>query len=465
MIANIPPSIIRQYITVVIVNLATLTSGMSIAWPSPVILKLQNGTDTPFSTPITNEESSWTVSGGYLLSITINAIGGILLEKNGRKRCIIMSSLPKFIMAVLCIFLTEVWMLILVRAIWILFDCFTYTIVSVYVSEIASKEHRGSLGSLLQVSSCLGVLITLSVGPFISYTALNTFIATMIALTIVPLFFLPDSPYHLYFKEREEEAIRVLKLIRESDTEIKEELEEYRISKDDGKINKMSLFKDRIFLKSLALGILLCASTNLVGFSAVSYYLQTIFETTNTKLPSEIASVIIGCTQLFAALCTNFASNKFGRRTILLSSLCGIFFGMIGLGTFFKVSESSDYVVSGFMNYLPLISVILVIYFYSAGVGSVFWFVIAELFDSQHRGFGVCLSQIATVLFIFITSKYFPIMTTVMGPVETYFFFAVLCILFGVLIAIFLPETKGKTLQEIQAALGGGNIKKKDQEI
>lgn len=56
-------------------------------------------------------------------------------------------------------------------------------------------------------------------------------------------------------------------------------------------------------------------------------------------------------------------------------------------------------------------------------------------------------------------------MTTVMGPVETYFFFAVLCILFGVLIAIFLPETKGKTLQEIQAALGGGNIKNKDEEI
>lgn len=131
--------------------------------------------------------------------------------------------------------------------------------------------------------------------------------------------------------EREEEAIRVLKLIRESDTKIKEELEEYRISKDDGKINKMSLFKNRIFLKSLALGILLCASTNLGGFSAVSYYLQTIFETTNTRLPSEIASVIIGCTQLFAALCTNFASNKFGRRTILLSSLCGIFFGMVSL--------------------------------------------------------------------------------------------------------------------------------------
>ncbi|XP_061380037.1 facilitated trehalose transporter Tret1-like isoform X2 [Danaus plexippus] len=433
---------------------------MSLSWPSPVIVKLQNGTDSPFARPITENEGSWIVSGGFLLGVATSFLGGILLDKIGRKYSIILVSLPKLCASISCIFITEVWALIIARAIWIFCDCFTLAFVPVYSSEIASKEHRGSLGTLLQLFSCLGIVIALSVGPFVSYKALNIFIATVIAVTNVPILFLPDSPYYLYSKGREEEAKKILIFLRESDTLIKNEIEDYKLWSQEKTVDRIALLKNKVFLKSLSLSILLCVGSNLTGFNAVSFYLQTIIESTRTKLRSDIASVVIGCIQIFAALCATLVSNKFGRRTILLASLSGIFLGLVGLGTFFKVSESDGFVVSGFMNYIPLISLILVIFFYSSGIGSLIWLVMAELFDSQSRAFGVSLSLIMGTLVIFLTTKYFPIVTLVAGAAATYFFFSAMCVVIGSLIAIFLPETKGKTFQEIQTELQGSvNLK------
>ncbi|CAG9569140.1 unnamed protein product [Danaus chrysippus] len=242
---------------------------MSLSWPSPAIVKLQNGTDTPFARPITENEGSWIVSSGFLLGVATSFLGGILLDKIGRKNSIILASMPKLCAAISCIFVTEVWMLIIARAIWIFCDCFTLAFVPVYSSEIAS----------------------------------------------------------------------------------------------------------------------------------------------------------------------------------------------IGLGTFFKVSESNGFAVSGFLNYIPLISLILVIFFYSSGIGSLIWLVMAELFDSQSRALGVSLSLLMGTLTIFLTTKYFPIVTLVAGAAATYFFFAAMCVLIGSLIAIFLPETKGKTFQEIQTELQGSRNK------
>lgn len=96
-------------------------------------------------------------------------------------------------------------------------------------------------------------------------------------------------------------------------------------------MDRIALLKNKVFLKSLSLSILLSVGSNLTGFNAVSFYLQTIIESTRTKLRSDIASVVIGCIQIFAALCATLVSNKFGRRKILLASLSGIFLGLVSI--------------------------------------------------------------------------------------------------------------------------------------
>ncbi|XP_034837237.1 facilitated trehalose transporter Tret1-like [Maniola hyperantus] len=455
---NLPTSLIRQYAVVITVNLGVVTTGMSLAWPSPVLVKLRNATETPLSRPITEDEGSWIVSGGLLISIFSVLLGGMLLDAIGRKNCFLLICLPKFLIAMLLIFATEVWMLILGRVIMSVADSFLFMVAPIYASEIASKEHRGSLGTFMQIFSSLGIVLTLSLGPFLSYTAFNIVLASAIAASTVPVLCMPESPCHLYSKGRTEEALAVLLQIRESEAIAKQELQEYQDSnKKADKIDKKQLFRNRTFLKSLSLGFLLFIGGQIIGYNAIQFYLQTILESTNTSVKPEIASVIIGVIQVLASFCTPLFLTKFGRRPILISSLSGVFFGMLGLGTFFKLTEAGDE-ITGILNFLPIISLILVVYCYSAGIGSLTWLVTAEVFDGASRALGVSITLMSSLVSMFVITKYFVFMTSALGPAVTYWFFSAMCVLVGTLIAIFLPETKGKTFHEIQRALGGESI-------
>ncbi|CAG4967146.1 unnamed protein product [Parnassius apollo] len=129
---------LRQYVVVILVNLSCITTGMSIAWPSPILVKLRNATETPLYRPITEEEGSWIASVGSICSVFSNFFLGMLLDSIGRKYCVILTSVPKIIVCCLFIFATDVWMLILGRALIGMTDSLVFTVVPVYASEIAS---------------------------------------------------------------------------------------------------------------------------------------------------------------------------------------------------------------------------------------------------------------------------------------------------------------------------------------
>ncbi|XP_013142134.1 PREDICTED: facilitated trehalose transporter Tret1-like [Papilio polytes] len=451
------PGILRQYAVVIFVNLSVLTTGMSVAWPSPMLVKLTNATETPLYRTITEEEGSWIVSIGFLCTVFTNILLGMLIDSIGRKYCVIIACVPKIIVSIIYIFASDVWMLILGRALIGVTDSFVFTVVPIYSSEIASKEMRGSLGTFLQIFSSLGIVVTLSVGPYTSYTTFNTVFAVINVVAGIPLLFLPDSPFFLYAKGKTNDAHDVLKLLRGNDQLAKEEIASYALSTDN-KVDKIALLKNRVVLKSLGVAMLLCAGSQLVGFNAVSFYLQTILVSTRTKVKPEIASVVIGVIQLFASFCTTVMMERFKRKQILISSLIGMLIGLVGLGAFFKIREDAE--VQGFLNYLPLISLILVVYCYSAGMGSLIWVLTAELFDGPARAFGVSISLIINTLSVFLTTKYFSTLTTVLGPAVTYWWFSGCCFITCIFIHYCVPETKGKTFREIQEYFEGDRTKK-----
>ncbi|XP_061380092.1 facilitated trehalose transporter Tret1-like isoform X1 [Danaus plexippus] len=455
-------ALIRQFTIATLVNLVSLTAGVSMLWSSPMLVKLRNGTDTPLSRPITQEEGSWIVSGGYLVACITNLLAGTLLDKIGRKYSIILITIPRICASIWTIFVTEVWMLIFCRMVMVSTDNYIYVVIPVYVSEIANvsiafKEFRASLGTFLHILACIGIVATLSIGPFVSYTIYNCLVAGVIVLTSIPLLFLPESPVHLYTTGRTDDAINVLSKVRETDVQVKQEIEDYKSSKKE-KIAKLALMKDKTFLKSLSLGILVCGGCNAVGYNAVEFYLQTILEATHSSLMPEVASVIVGCIQLSAAVCTSFFTKMFGRRPILIYSLIGMLCGMLGLGVFFTYSTREGYVISGFLNYLPIISLILATYSFNIGIGCLLFIVTVELFEGRTRAFGYTICFTFFLLSAFITTKYLEAMFHAFGYSGTYWFFSAMCLIICTLIVLFVPETKGKTITEIQIALGNKKI-------
>ncbi|CAH0697053.1 unnamed protein product [Spodoptera exigua] len=448
--------ILRQYAVVIIVNLSMLCAGLGLAWPSPVLVKLNNATETVLPRVITAEEGSWIVSIGFLAGIIANLlIGTTLIDLLGRKPFLILVCLPKFVTGFLYIYASEVWMLLLGRALVGIADAGIFTILPMYSSEIASKEIRGSLGTILQIMCSFGVVTMLSMGPFISYTTLNWIYIGFITFTTLPLLIVPDGPYSLYSRGHKAEALKVLTFLRGSETQAKEEIAEFEKADEMNteSVSKKDLIKNRLFLKSLILVLTLGFGSQFVGFNAVSFYLQTVLESTQTSVRPEMASVTIGLIQLFASFCTTLVTDRFGRKPILSVTCVGMGIGMFGLGLFFKLKESGP--VDGFMNYVPLISLILVVFCYSAGIGSLMWVLNAELFDGPSRGIGMSVSLVMTTLFLFLLTKYFAIVSLSIGPAITYWIFSVNCVLLCVFIMVCIPETKGRTFAEIQDILRG----------
>ncbi|KAL4708553.1 hypothetical protein ACJJTC_014161 [Scirpophaga incertulas] len=443
---------IRQYLVVITVNLNVLSVGLSLGWPSPMLVKLRSE-DTVLKSPITEEQGSWIVSIGFLVGPFANLLPALLLDKIGRKSCVLLVSVPKIIGAVLLTLATEYWMLLLGRLLANTSDLLMFTIVPLYAMEIASDAIRGSLATILQIVCSLGIVVMLSIGPFASYLTANIIFSTVVIMTMLPVVFLPESPYYLYLKGRSDESIQVLNILRGSETAAKEELKSYAIANPIDSTSKKDLIKNKLFLKTLFYVVILGVGSQLIGFNAVSFYLQTILESTQTTVRPGTASVIIGMIQLVASLITTTITERFKRKTIYIFTMIGMTLGMLGLGTFFFATK--DVVnIRGFMNYLPLVSLILVVFCYSAGPGSLNWAVIPELFDSTSRAFGFSISMFVCGLSLFLTTKYFAAVMLAVGPTATYWTLSVNCALYCVFIACFIPETKGKSFVEIQEALG-----------
>ncbi|XP_026738921.1 facilitated trehalose transporter Tret1-like [Trichoplusia ni] len=447
--------LLRQYAVVIIVNFSAVATGVGLGWPSPVLVKLSDTNQTVLPEPITQNQGSWVVSIGLLTSTATNiCIVQLIVDRLGRKYSLILITLPKLVACSMFIYASDVWMLLLGRALLGMGDVATFTILPMYSSEVASKDIRGSLGTMLQIMCSAGILIMLSMGPFVSYATLNIVLTTITVLTYVPLFILPDSPYFLYSRGRKEEALKVLTFLRGTESVANEEMKEYEIAaqKNNGSISKIEILKNPLFRKSLALVCILGFGAQFSGFNAVSAYLQTILESTQTSVRPEIASVVIGSIQMFASICTTLVTDRFGRKIILVSTAFGMAIGMVGLGTFFRLQD--DGVLIGFMNYVPLISLILVVFCYSAGVGSLLWVLNAELFDDRSRGFGMSIGITVTSICMFLITKYFASVTSALGPANTYWIFSGNCVLYTLFIYFCIPETKGKTFSEIQDSLG-----------
>ncbi|KOB74189.1 Sugar transporter 11 [Operophtera brumata] len=317
-----------------------------------VILRDKNQTVLP--EPLTDDEMSWILSISSLVDLVAFSFCGYLADNLGRKYSIILACMPRIIMCILFIFSTRVWMLMLGRAISGLSDA-----------------------------------------------AINRIQTYIIVITCIPLLLLPESPYFLYSKGHSDEAVKLLISLRGSETLAWEEISEY--GKTNHKVNKLELLKDKKVLKTIAKVMFLAMCMQMTGNTYITYHLQTIFELTNTSVSSAISSLIIGFITVFASCCTIYLSDRFGRKPVLRTSLIGQAIGMVGLGTFFKLTQAS-YEITGFLNYLPLISMIISIYCYSAGV------------------FIACF-------FGFLTIRYLTALMHVIGIAPTYWMFGGFCFL------------------------------------
>nr|CAD7442848.1 unnamed protein product [Timema bartmani] len=324
-----------------------------------------------------------------------------------------------------------------------------------YCGEIAEDKVRGALGSLLQIMISIGLLSQYVVGPYVSYLVLTIFSAMVPFLFVVAMWFVPESPYQLIMARKNQQALESLQWLRGTKA-VNEELAVIEENVRDMLANKATprdLIATKATITALYISIGLVSLQQLTGINAILFYCQTIFETSGSSLDSSVATIIIGTVMLLASTLTPFVVDSLGRRILLLISAGGMAVSLAALGTFFHLQNNHSDTSS--IGWLPVVSLVVYIIVYSPGFGSLPWAVMGELFTPNVKSMASSVSASICWFFAFLITKFFSTISEELGSDYAIWIFGIFAVVAFVLVFFLLPETKGKSLQEIQAILGG----------
>lgn len=215
----------------------------------------------------------------------------------------------------------------------------------------------------------------------------------------------------------------------------------------------LSMLTNRGPRMSLIIGLGLMLFQQFSGINAVIFYTNDIFQSAGSNIPAVIATIIVGVVQTIATYISSILVDKAGRRILLLQSCVIMGICLIVLGVYFKMQFDGYQVAS--LGWLPLLCMVLFIISFSMGLGPIPWMMMAELYPVEFRGGATGFTVIVNWVLVFIVTLCFPIMKTAIGIYSCFWFFTVFMLLCVFFVFFLIPETKGKTVSQIQAILAG----------
>ncbi|RJL21731.1 sugar porter family MFS transporter [Bailinhaonella thermotolerans] len=325
-------------------------------------------------------------------------------------------------------------------------------IVPVYLSEIAPARIRGALVSANQLLITIGIVVSYVVDLVFAGTenwrAMFAVGIVVSALMLIGLFFVPETPVWLQRNGREDQARRVLCEVVPADR-VDGVLRSYRTSGDQGggKVSWRRLLRSSA-RPALVIGLALAAFQQFAGINTIIYYAPTIMEDTGLNASNSIVySVIIGSINVVMTLVAMPLTDKAGRRRLLIISLTGMTISLIPLGlTFTKLHGSGA-------STIALVCILVYIASFAIGLGPVFWLLNSEIYPPSVRGEAASLATMVNWLSNFIVGQAFLPVAAAIGQGPTFWIFAVIALLALLFVIKFVPETKGRSFEEIDRAL------------
>lgn len=327
--------------------------------------------------------------------------------------------------------------------------------VPVFIAEIAGPKRRASLVSRNELMIVIGQLTAYVSSTVMSYALHDPHIwRYMLALAMVPgvllfvgTFFVPASPHWLVSEGRFSEALKVLKKLRETPREVRKEMAEMRkqekLARQGPSVK--ALLKERWVLRLLLTGCGLGFVLQFTGVNAFMYYTPIILKTTGLGTNASIAATIgNGVVSVIAVMVGIWAVSRFSRRRMLMTGLGMVILSQVALGlilTFLPQNLTQ--------SYLALASILVFLFFMQMCISPVYWLLMSELFPMKIRGAlagaAVSFQWICNAIVAFA----FPLTLNLIGN-QTFFIFVLLNIGSFVFVYFLLPETRGKSLEEIE---------------
>jgi len=409
---------------------------------------------------------AWAMSSALIGSILGAVVSGIVSDKYGRKLPLMLSALLFTLASAGTGAAASYQVFIIFRLIGGIGIGLASALSPMYIAEVAPSHLRGRFVSLNQMTIVIGILaaqvINLLIADKVPAGATDEFIQASwngqmgwrwmfyacgipAAMFFLLTFFLPESPRWLMKAGNGEKAFPTLKKIG-GEEYARQEMTNIQSTLNDvsEKMDFKTLFNPK-FRTVLIIGIVLAVFQQWCGINTVFNYAEEIFSAAGYGVSDTLFNIVItGSVNLIFTLVAMFTVDKWGRKNLMVFGSVGLAFTYILLGAAFYFQLKGIAVLT---------LVVVAIAIYAMSLAPIVWVILSEIFPNRIRGAAMALATFSLWVACFVLTYTFPLLNKGLGAAGTFWVYATICLLGFVFILIKLPETKGKSLEDIEKEL------------
>jgi sugar porter (SP) family MFS transporter len=413
-------------------------------------------------------QQGWYVGCALVGSIMGVAVAGVLSDRFGRKKTMVLSAILFSASGIGCALSGSVDQLVFYRIIGGIGIGMVSIISPLYISEVSITSYRGRLVSLYQLAITVGFLGAYLVnyqllqiagsGVIHENGVLSKVFVTevwrgMLGMESLPaflffivIFFIPESPRWLIVRKHEDGALTILTRIYHSSEEANQQVLEVKQQlSSDKQSNWRLLFKPGIF-KALVIGVCIAILGQFMGVNAVLYYGPTIFsESGLSSGDSLFYQVLVGLVNMLTTILALVIIDKVGRKKLVYYGVSGMVVSLLLIGFYFMEGSSP-----GIPSVFLLILFLTYIFCCAISICAVIWVLLSEMYPTSVRGIAMSIAGFSLWIGTYLIGQLTPWMLEHLSPAGTFFLFAVMCIPYMLIIWKLVPETAGKSLEEIE---------------
>lgn len=431
---------------VILISVVAALGGLLFGFDTAVISGTINFIQPYFG--LSEAGLGWTVS-----SLLFGCIAGVFLagkagDHYGRKKVLMVAALLFFISAVGSASAHSLVFFLVARILGGLAVGVASILSPMYIAELAPAKYRGTLVSLNQLAIVIGILVAFFSNYLLVDTGENNWrwmllvMAAPAVLLFFSLFLVPESPRWLVARGRNNDALQVLVKTSGKEfaaTELKE-IEETLKNQEESTFSDLLAPK----IKSLLfIGIILAVFQQITGINTIMYYAPKIFANVGQSNDSALfQTILIGGTNLLFTLVAMVLIDRLGRKLLIIIGSTGMMLMLAGLSALYFTNQTSGVLV--------LVFILGYIAFFAASLGPALWVVAAELFPNRLRSKGMSIAIVSLWMACTVVTIVFPIMLEKLSGGITFLIFALICLANLLYVLKYVPETKGKTLEELE---------------
>ena len=413
-------------------------------------------------------QQGWYVGCALVGSIIGVLFAGILSDKLGRKLTMVISAILFSASALGCALCTDFTQLVVYRIIGGVGIGVVSIVSPLYISEVSVAQYRGRLVSLYQLAVTVGFLGAYLVnyqllawsesGALLGVPLLNKIFITevwrgMLGMETLPailffiiIFFIPESPRWLIVRGQERKAINILERIYNSITEATNQLKETQSVLTAETSSEWSLLMKPGILKAVIIGVCIAILGQFMGVNAVLYYGPSIFENAGLSGGDSLFyQVLVGLVNTLTTVLALVIIDKVGRKKLVYYGVSGMVVSLILIGLYFLFGDSL-----GVSSLFLLVFFLFYVFCCAVSICAVVFVLLSEMYPTKVRGLAMSIAGFALWIGTFLIGQLTPWILQNFTPAGTFFLFALMCVPYMLIVWKLVPETTGKSLEEIE---------------